>query len=164
MTGGQNNGRKTSIVVTATIAAPQDVVWRVVSDATRNPQWVEGALRVPQAETPLRLGATYEELSRIAGPWKATTQWRITEFDAPQRQVQEGTGVPTANDMRLIMELSPEGEGTHFILTLQYTPKFGLFGAVLDSVVKRSATHSQQRSADALAALIAKEYADSRAT
>jgi uncharacterized protein YndB with AHSA1/START domain len=153
--------KTTTAVGTATIAAPPEVVWRVVSDAKRNVEWVEVALRVPQADTPARVGATYTELSRIAGPWKATTHWRITEFEAPRRQVHEGTGVPTNKEMKLILELSPEGEKTKFVNTLQYTPRFGVFGAALDRVVRGSIAHSQQRSVDALAALIAKEYAHS---
>jgi uncharacterized protein YndB with AHSA1/START domain len=150
--------KTTTAVGTATIAAPPDVVWSVVSDARRNVEWVEVALRVPQADTPARVGATYTELSRIAGPWKATTHWRITEFEAPRRQVHEGEGVPTSKDMKLTLELSREGEKTRFVNTLQYTPRFGAFGAVLDRAVRGSITRSQQRSVDALAALIAKEY------
>jgi hypothetical protein len=60
-----------------------------------------------------------EELTRIAGPWKWVTRWRVTEFDPPRRQVQQGEGVSTAKNMAVIIELSAAGQDTNFTLTVR---------------------------------------------
>jgi Polyketide cyclase / dehydrase and lipid transport len=112
-----------------------------------------------RTDGPARAGATYEELSRIAGPWKSVTRWRITEFDPPRRQVQQGKGVSTAKDMAAIIELSPAGQDTNFTLTARYTPRFGPVGALIDRAVRGSITRSQQRSAQAFAALVGRQNA-----
>jgi hypothetical protein len=114
-----------------------------------------------RTDGPTRLGATMEELTRIAGPWKAVTRWRVTEFDPPRRQVQEGDGVSTAKDMAVIIELSPAGQDTDFTLSVRYTPRFGPIGALLDRAVRGSITRSQQRSAKAFAALVDRENSSS---
>lgn len=102
-----------------------------------------------------------EELTRIAGPWKSVTRWRVTEFDPLRRQVQEGQGVSTAKGMAVIIELSPAGQDTRFTLTLRYTPRFGPIGALIDRAVRGSITRSQQRSAQAFATLAAREHSGS---
>jgi Polyketide cyclase / dehydrase and lipid transport len=99
--------RQTSITASAIIPAPPDRVWQVACDTSRYPEWVENTLRMTRTDRPTRPGATYEELSRIAGPWKSVTRWRVTEFDPPRRQVQQGEGVSTAKNMAVIIELSP---------------------------------------------------------
>jgi hypothetical protein len=60
--------------------------------------------------------------------------------------------------MAVIIELAPEGVNTHLTLTLRYTPRFGVVGAVIDGAVKGSIRRSQERSVQALAALVAKEH------
>ena len=110
---------------------------------------------------PARPGATLEELTRIAGPWKSVTRWRVTQFDPPRFQVQEGEGVAAAKNMAVIIELCPAGADTSFTLTLRYTPRFGPIGALIDRAVRGSITRSQQRSAQAFATLVADEYSSS---
>lgn len=153
--------RQTSITASAIIPAPPDRVWEIACDTSRYPEWVENTLQVLHTDGPARLGATLEELTRIAGPWKSVTRWRVTEFDPPQRQVQEGQGVSTAKGMAVIIELSPAGQDTNFTLALRYTPRFGPIGALIDRVVRGSITRSQQRSAQAFAALVARENSSS---
>jgi len=98
-----------------------------------------------------------EEITRIAGPWKSVTRWRVTEFDPPRRQVQEGEGVATATDMAVVIELAPAGENTDFTLTVRYTPRFGPIGALIDRAIRGSIARSQQRSVEAFAAMVAAE-------
>jgi len=148
---------QTSIVASAVIPAPPDRVWEITCDTSRYPEWVENTLRMIRTDGPTRPGATYEELSRIAGPWKSVTRWRVTEFDPPRRQVHEGEGVSTAKGMAVIIELSPAGQDTNFTLTVRYTPRFGPAGALIDRAVRGSITRSQQRSARAFAALADRE-------
>ena len=152
---------QTSIVASATIPAPPERVWAIACDSSRYPEWVENTLRMIRTDGPTRAGATMEELTRIAGPWKSVTRWRVTEFDPPHRQVQEGEGVSTAKNMAVIIELSPAGQGTDFTLTVRYTPQFGPIGAIIDRAVRGSITRSQQRSAQAFAGLVTRENSNS---
>jgi uncharacterized protein YndB with AHSA1/START domain len=106
--------RQTSIIASAIIPAPPERVWEIACDTSRYPEWVENTLRMIHTDGPTRPGATMEELTRIAGPWKSVTRWRVTEFDPPRRQVQQGEGVSTAKSMAVIIELSPAGQGHQF--------------------------------------------------
>jgi hypothetical protein len=99
--------KQTSITATAIIPAPPERVWEIAYGNSRYPELVENTLRMIHVDGPARLGATMEELTRIAGPWKSVTQWRVTQFDPPRRQVQAGEGVTAAKDMAVIIELSP---------------------------------------------------------
>jgi hypothetical protein len=63
--------------------------------------------------------------------------------------------------MAVIIELSPASQDTNFTLTVHYTPRFGPAGALIDRAVRGSITRSQQRSAQAFAALAARENATS---
>jgi uncharacterized protein YndB with AHSA1/START domain len=149
--------RQTSITASAIIPAPPERVWQIACDSSRYPEWVENTLQMIHTDGPARAGATMEEHTRIAGPWTAVTRWRVTEFDPPRRQVQQGEGVSTAKNMAVIIELSPAGQHTSFTLTVRYTPRFGPVGALIDRAVRGSITRSQQRSAKAFAALVARE-------
>jgi uncharacterized protein YndB with AHSA1/START domain len=153
--------RQTSITASAVIPAPPEQAWEIACDTSRYPEWVENTLRIIRTDGPARPGAAYEELSRIAGPWKSVTRWRVTEFDPPRRQAHEGEGVSTAKHMAVIIELSPAGQDTNFTLTVRYTPRFGPDGALIDRAVRGSITRSQQRSARAFAALVAGENSSS---
>jgi uncharacterized protein YndB with AHSA1/START domain len=150
-------GKQRSICASATINASPDRVWEFLSDMSRYPEWVESTLKMVHTDEPARLNATYDEITRISGPWKALTRWRITEFDKPRRQVHAGEGVVTARGMSLVLELTPTGEDTHFTSTIRYTPRFGIIGAVIDRATEATLTRAQQRSAHAFAALIARE-------
>jgi len=70
-------------------------------------------------------------------------------------------GVSTAKNMTVIIELSPVGRDTDFTLSVRYTPRFGPIGALIDRSVRGSITRSQQRSAKAFAALVARETSSS---
>jgi uncharacterized protein YndB with AHSA1/START domain len=150
--------KERSISASATINAPPDRVWEFLCDMSRYPEWVESTLKMVRTDGPARLNATYEELTRISGPWKALTRWRITEFDRPRRQVHAGEGVATARGMSLVLELTPTGEATHFTSTIRYTTRFGIIGAAIDRATEAALTRAQQRSAHDFAALIAREY------
>ena len=73
---GQRNremARQTSIVASAIIPASPERVWEIACDTSRYPEWVENTLRMIRPDGPTRADTTYEELSRIAGPWKSVT-------------------------------------------------------------------------------------------
>jgi uncharacterized protein YndB with AHSA1/START domain len=150
--------KQSSIVASAIIQAPPQWVWELACDTGRYAEWVENTLRVTHTDGPARMGATMEEVTRIAGPWKTVTRWRVTEFDPPRRQVHEGDGVATAREMAVVIELAPTGEGTDFTLTLRYTPRFGPIGALIDRVIRGPIARSQQRSVAAFAGLVARDH------
>ena len=152
------NAREQSVVASADIQAPPEQVWEIACDTSLYAEWVESTLEMTRTDGPVRLGATYSERTRISGPWKASTHWRVTEFDVPHRQVHVGEGVATAKDMAVIIELAPSGPSTHFTLTIRYTPRFGVIGAVVDRAIAGKLGRAQQRSADAFAALVAREH------
>jgi hypothetical protein len=74
--------------------------------------------------------------------------------------VHEGEGVVTAQGMAVIIELTPTGSSTHMTLTLRYTPRFGAIGTVINLGVEGSLRRAQQRSANAFANLVVREYAN----
>ena len=76
---------QTSITATAIIPVPPERVWQIARDSSRYPQWVENTLRMIHTDGPTRPGATMEELTRIVGPWKAVTRWRVTQLDPGPR-------------------------------------------------------------------------------
>lgn len=147
--------RQTSFSASSIIKAPPERVWEIACDTSRYPDWVEGTIRMIHTDAPTLWGATYEEVTRIAGPWKSVTRWRVTEFDPPRRQVHEGEGICTAKDVAVIIELAPTSHGTNFTLTLRYSPRFGPLGGPIDRAVRGSTKRSQQNSAWAFAALVA---------
>ncbi len=148
------------IVASVDLSQPQERVWEYLCDTTRYSEWVESTLKMVRVDGPARLGATYQERTRISGPWKSTTTWRVTEFDPPHRQVHEGVGVATAKDMSLELTLNPDGDGTQLTMTIRYTPRFGPIGVAIDHAVEGSVQRAQQRSALAFRALVARETAD----
>jgi uncharacterized protein YndB with AHSA1/START domain len=148
-----------SIVASVDIAAPEDRVWEIASDTHRYAEWVESTLEVLHSDGPASPGSTYDELTRVGGPWKTATHWRVTEFDAPTRQVHAGKGLITARGMGLVMETAPAGGSTRFTMTLRYTPRFGRLGAALDRLVAGSVTRAQQRSAQTFAEIVEHEQA-----
>jgi len=147
--------KETAVVASAVVSAPMSEVWVAVGDTARYPEWVENTLRVIRRDGPAESGSTMEELTRIAGPWKAVTRWRVTEFDPPTHQVHLGDGVAMARNMRLEIDLTPVGDsGTRVSLTVRYTPKFGPMGALINLAIRRSIARSQQRSIDAFASMV----------
>jgi carbon monoxide dehydrogenase subunit G len=149
--------KEQSVVASVEIKAPPEAVWEVACETGRYAEWVESTIEVVRTDGPARLGATYDELTRISGPWKASTHWRVTEFDPPRRQVHVGEGVATARGMAVVIELTVTGEDTRLTLSIRYTPRFGPIGVLIDSAVRGSLRRAQERSAEAFAALVAHE-------
>jgi uncharacterized protein YndB with AHSA1/START domain len=110
--------KERSITASVNIAAPQQRVWEMAGDTQRYADWVESTVEVLVLHTdgPAAAGTTYDELTRIGGPLKTATHWRISEFKPPTRQVHEGDGLVTAHGMELVMETLPNGESTEFTM------------------------------------------------
>ena len=150
--------KEQSVSASVDIPASPEQVWELASDTTRYAEWVENTLAVVRSDGTARPGATYDERTRISGPWKALTHWRVTEFDPPRRQVHEGEGVVTAEGMAVIIETTPVGPNTRLTITIRYTPRFGVIGAVIDRAIAGKLRRAQQRSANAFAALVVRDH------
>jgi uncharacterized protein YndB with AHSA1/START domain len=146
-----------SIVARVDIDASRERVWEMLCDVGRYAEWVESTLKVTRSDGPAQLGGTYEEVTRVSGPWKTTTRWRVVKFEPLVRQEHSGEGVVTAQDMAVIMELSDVGDKTHLELVIRYAPRFGVVGRMIDAAVEGSLRRAQQRSAEAFARLVVRE-------
>ncbi|HEX8855362.1 MAG TPA: SRPBCC family protein [Thermoleophilaceae bacterium] len=146
------------LVASTVIQAPPEKVWEVVSATGRYAEWVVNTDEVVRTDNP-RGGpdVTYDERNTIAGPWKASTRWRVTEFDPPHRQVHEGEGVAFAKGVRLEIDLAPAGESTEISNTAVYEPKFGPVGALLDKALRPMLERDFRRTMENLKRLVESE-------
>lgn len=98
-----------AVEATTTIEAPPERVWAFVSDPSRYPEWSV----VTEEMTELDRGAVSEgfQYSEIGGlgPMTGESEWTVTEFDPPRRQVHEGDD-GTVTTM-LTIELEPIEDG-----------------------------------------------------
>ncbi len=151
-----------SIRSTAEIGAPAQKVWDFVCDLQRIPEWVGNTLEMLSvSEGPTGSGTTYRERSRIVGPWKAPTEWRITTFDPPQRQVHEGS-LPMGGSATLDISLEPAGEGSSITVMMEvgYAPLLRPVGALLDTLfMQRSLQADFDRNVQSLKKLVEREPA-----
>lgn len=122
-----------TVDATTTIAAPPEMVWAFVSDLSRYPEWSVVTERMISVDDgPVGEGTVYREYGGL-GPMKAESEWVVTAFDPPRRQVHEGDdgSVQTV----LIIELEPEdgGERTrlHQTIELIFPPGFRLLARLL---------------------------------
>ena len=100
------------------IDAPPQLVWDLVCDLARGPEYVDVMIKlVSVSDDPIRVGTVYRELSQI-GPSKSETEWTITELDPPRHLVHItrsfGFGATLTGD------LEPHGEGTNLTYEVDY--------------------------------------------
>ena len=103
------------------IKATPEQVWTLLSDAKRYPEWVAFTDRM--LETPegaMGVGSTYREYGGVP-PYKSESAWRVTEFDAPRRQVH--VGADKQMQSTLTLELTPAGEGTQMRQQIDLQPR-----------------------------------------
>ncbi len=146
----------------AVVPAPLDKVWELVCDTGRYAEWVEGTAEVTRTDGAAAPGSTYDEINPILGPWKATTHWTVTEFEAPRRMVHRGTGLPLTEEFDVIFELVPEGDSTGLTQTLRGKPAMGPVGAVFARLMEGQVAKDNQKSVDNLAAIAAREFQPQR--
>ena len=128
------------------INAPPQAVWDFISDLRRVPEWVTATdemLYVSEGE--VGVGTVYRERGGV-GPFKSVSEWRITEFDPPHRQVHVGDlGVMK---MAFALELEPTGRGTLMRQTgdFRMMPFFRPLGLLLEALFVRRQMESGGRS------------------
>ncbi len=117
-------------------AAPEDV-WDVLNDTDRWPEWVTFTEKVTYvSEGPFGEGTLYRERSG-PGPFKSESEWRVTEFDPPRRQVHRGDlGIM---QVVLTFELDPADGYTRIYQTFDFEvfPQFRPLGWLLERVLIR---------------------------
>jgi hypothetical protein len=138
------------VTASAVTAAPPAQLWELVSDTSRNPEWVEATAAVIRSDGPARQGSTYDEINPIMGPFRAKTRWTVIEFDPPNRQVHRSEDVPFARETLVIIDLAPSGDGSKVTVTLRAS------GRIFLRLLKRQQRKGNERSVRKLAALAAR--------
>jgi len=144
------------VTASATVSAPPERVWEFLCDTSRYAEWVVDTDEVTRTDGPAAPGSTYDERNPIAGPWMAKTHWRVTEFEAPRRQLHEGEGIPLMKSLQVVMELAPVGDASEFTVTLRGEPS-GPLGRLFASAMKGQTEKNNRRTVRNLAELVARE-------
>jgi uncharacterized membrane protein len=145
-----------------TAAAPAEAVWALLVAMPRYDEWLESTTVVLASDDEARLGAGFEERSRLSGLWMATIRWTVTEFEPSRRIAFEGTGASVVSGLGFSVDLEAHGPATEVTLTLWYTPRFGPLGTVLERVTRANVTNDQKRSVRTLAFLAEHRVDDER--
>lgn len=94
------------------IDAPPETVWEFVSDPSRYPEWSVVTERMTALEDgPLAEGSGYSEFGGL-GPMTGESDWVVTEFDSPTRQVHEGDDGTVRTVMTIELTPTDGGETT----------------------------------------------------
>jgi hypothetical protein len=128
-----------------------------LSDTVRYPEWVTGTDAVTRTDGPAREGSTYDEVNPVLGPWRAKTQWRVVEHDAPRRSVHSTGDIPLSSHFEVVMEVAPEGDASRVTMTLRGQPALGPVGAVFARLMRGQVDRDNRRSVEAFAELATRE-------
>lgn len=139
------------------VDAPLDAVWDLVSDTRRYAEYVEATLAVTRSDGMAHVGATYDERNKFIGPFKVSSHWRVTEFDPPRRQVHEADRWPLVDGLRIGFECEPADDGTRVTQWLEYAPKLGPLGSVLDGAMRGQVQRDLDRTTANFKALAERE-------
>jgi uncharacterized protein YndB with AHSA1/START domain len=110
----------------ATIAAPPDKVWALISDVSRMPEWSPELVRMlPLKRGGMRKGQWYLGINRRkAVLWPTRNVVGVLE---PGRRLAWDT---TSSGARWIWEVTPSGEGTHVVHRRPVPAKLTLLSSV----------------------------------
>lgn len=118
------------------IAKPQELVYALVRDLERGPEWQDSLEKVDvQAGT---------EVRRIAG-MRQEASFLILEDDPPRRLAIASEGGPA--NARATFDLEPDGDGTRVVFTLSFELRgpMRLAGRLAKSAVEREVRSSLQK-------------------
>jgi uncharacterized protein YndB with AHSA1/START domain len=117
------------------IAAPREQVWDVVNDFDRMTDWVTFADELTSlSEGPVGEGTVYRETGGV-GPMGGESEWEITDFEPPERQVHVGDlGIM---ELELTMTFEAVNGGTQFgqTIELEALPRARPLGWLLERLV-----------------------------
>ena len=138
-----------TVQVSILIAAPPERVWDTVMDPSQLKDWVTIHKSVSGVSAqPLREGSTMEQVLSLRGV-HFHVSWKLVEVDPPHIAQWDGRG-PAHSRALIRYELAPEGDGTRFDYTNEFTPPGGRLGLVASRVIvgaasEREANHSLAR-------------------
>lgn len=127
------------IQVQIDIDIPREELWTMVNDFDRMTEWVSFADELTYlSDGEIGEGTVYRETGGV-GPISSESEWEITDFEPPERQVHVGDlGIMHPE---LTMTFEPRDQGTRFTQTIDVTvlPSVRPLGWVLEQVfIKRA--------------------------
>lgn len=112
---------------TLNIQARPDVVWRLVTDFKRVPEWMKHVVEFSGPKS-LSRGATLEIKTRI-GSHLVDTRAKVTEFEKGARlgwahveDLLDGAPIAMVSDVLTSFDLVPDGKGTRLTGHVAFTP------------------------------------------
>jgi uncharacterized protein YndB with AHSA1/START domain len=145
------------VTASAIVPVSPERVFELVSDTARYHEWVTGTDAVTRTDGTAREGSTYDEVNPILGPWKAKTHWRVVEHDAPRRTRHETTDIPLSSKFVVVMEVTPEGDGSRMTITLRGEPALGPIGSVFATLMRGQVERDNRSTVEAFAELATRE-------
>ena len=119
--------KQANFSITIEIPAPRPVVWSVVSDIERWPEWTPSISRFKKRSSrPLQVGSR----ALVCQPKLPPAYWQVTEFNPGVRF----TWVSTAPGVRVTARHEARGNASGCVVTLSIHYQ-GFFGALLARVV-----------------------------
>ena len=122
---------------TVLIDAAPDAVWEVLNDTDRWPEWIDFTEKVTYvSDESFREGTVYREIAG-PGPLSSESEWRVTEFDPPRRQVHRSDlGI---GKVVITFELDPADGYTrvHQTYDFEVLPQFRPLGWLLERLIVR---------------------------
>jgi uncharacterized protein YndB with AHSA1/START domain len=119
------------------VEAPREVVWDVISDMRRYPEWIHFVREVFDVSgEPMEKGTTYRERAKL-GPFESVSTWEVIDCARPERQVH--TGRMPEGEVELRIRFRAEGSGTHWDqeMDLRMLPRVRPLGWLLERLVVR---------------------------
>ena len=130
------------IIVETAIEVPRGELWAIVNNFDRMTDWVTFADELTYlSEGEVGEGTIYREYGGV-GPINDESEWEITVFEPPNRQVHVGDlGIAQPE---LTMNFEEIDCGTRFIQSMEFKafPKFRPLGWLLETLFIKRAIHS----------------------
>lgn len=127
------------------IDVPRRVLWDLVNDFDRMTEWVTFADELTYvSDDVIGEGTVYREQGGV-GPISSESEWEITVFDPPERQVHVGDlGIM---ELELTMRFDQRDEGTQFTQAMEFEalPRIRPVGWLLETVFIKRALRSGLR-------------------
>jgi uncharacterized protein YndB with AHSA1/START domain len=136
------------------IDAAPEAVYDLVTRPARWHEWHPSSIRADaHAMDSLTAGARFEEDIRSSG-FTRHLRWTVLESEPARRWCAEAR-MDDGSEVRLLYELQPDGDGTHFVRTLDYRLAPPLLRLLNDLIMWRRVRRESNRALDNLAARFA---------
>ena len=134
-----------TIVQETDIDAPPEVVWALLGDVRRLPEFSPSTERVEDAPPVLdRVGQSYTQVGRLFGKRYRST-WTVEAFD-PGRRIRSCGVIAPGVSYSLTQDLAPTASGCHLTITIEYRLPLGPLGrlAAKFGVAGRASTEAAE--------------------